>query len=96
MVSQSQVSCRSDGAYWSGWDSVKWDWNDGKGLAAIFGGMVIAPALAAGFGGTVFLITKYAVLQRENSIKKALYISPVYFFTIAVVLTMSIGESFIL
>ncbi|ORX34191.1 sodium:inorganic phosphate symporter [Kockovaella imperatae] len=74
----------------SGWDSVQWGWNNGKGLAAIFGGMAIAPALAGGFGAVVFGITKYAVLVRKNSIQKALYISPVYFFTIAVVLTMSI------
>jgi sodium-dependent phosphate transporter len=32
-----------------GFDAPNWGWNGGKGLGAIFGGLVIAPALAAGF-----------------------------------------------
>ncbi|CAK9779351.1 putative Sodium:inorganic phosphate symporter [Cutaneotrichosporon oleaginosum] len=69
---------------------VQWGWNGGKGLGTIFAGFAIAPSIAAGFGGVVYLITKYAVLKRKNQIRNALYISPVYFFTVAAVLTMSI------
>ncbi|KAK1927683.1 phosphate transporter [Papiliotrema laurentii] len=73
-----------------GWDAPNWGWNGSKGLGAIWAGMGIAPAISAGFAATVYLITKFAVLDRENSIKKALMISPIYFFTVTAVLTMSI------
>lgn len=76
-----------------GWDAPNWGWNGSKGLGAIWAGMGIAPAISAGFAATVYLITKFAVLDRENSIKKALMISPIYFFTVTAVLTMSIGKS---
>ena len=49
-------------------------------------------SLTAGFAATVFLITKYAVLERKNPVRNALYISPLYFFTVTAVLTMSIGR----
>lgn len=74
--------------------AVQWGWNGGKGLGTIYAGMVIAPALAAGFGAVIYLITKYAVLERKNPIKAGLIISPMYFFTVAAVLTMSIGKLF--
>lgn len=77
----------------AGWDAPQWGWNGSKGLAAIWAGMAIAPSIAAGFAAVVYLITKFAVLDRENSIKKAMYMSPVYFFVVTAVLTMSIGES---
>lgn len=70
--------------------AVQWGWNDGKGIATIFAGFAIAPAISAGFGATVYLITKYAVLTRKNPLKAGLYVSPIYFFTVAAILTMSI------
>lgn len=70
--------------------AVQWGWNNGKGLATIFAGFGIAPAISAGFGAIVYLITKYAVLERKNSVKAGLMISPFYFFTVVAVLTMSI------
>jgi sodium-dependent phosphate transporter len=76
-----------------GGNAVQWGWNGGKGVGTIFAGMGIAPALAAGFGAVIYLITKYAVLERKNPIRAGLIISPVYFFTVAAVLTMSIGKS---
>ncbi|KAJ7446119.1 phosphate transporter [Mycena latifolia] len=69
---------------------VHWDWNDGKGVATIFAGFIVAPGIAAVFGAVVYLLTKYTVLVRKNSIRAALIASPVYFFTVACVLTMSI------
>jgi sodium-dependent phosphate transporter len=75
-----------------GVDAVQWGWNDSKGIAAIFGGIIIAPCLSAAFASVVFLFTKYAVLERENSVKAAMIVAPLYFFTVGAVLTMSIGE----
>ncbi|GMK58263.1 hypothetical protein CspeluHIS016_0502950 [Cutaneotrichosporon spelunceum] len=69
---------------------VQWGWNGGKGLGTIFAGFGIAPSIAAGFGAIVYLVTKYAVLVRKNPIRNALYVSPIYFFTVTAVLTMSI------
>ncbi|WWC69915.1 uncharacterized protein I206_103859 [Kwoniella pini CBS 10737] len=74
----------------NGTKAVQWGWNNSKGVAAIFAGFIIAPGISAGFAMVIYLITKYAVLERKNSIKAALTISPIYFFTVAAVLTMSI------
>ena len=76
-----------------GTGAVQWGWNNAKGLGAIFAGMIIAPAISAGFGAIVYLISKYAVLERKNPLRAGLIISPIYFFTVAAVLTMSIGKS---
>lgn len=72
--------------------AVQWGWNGGKGLGTIFAGFIIAPSIAAGFAGIIYLITKFAVLDRKNPIRNGLWAAPVYFFTITAVLTMSIGE----
>lgn len=70
--------------------AVQWGWNNGKGLATIFAGFGIAPAISAGFAAVIYLISKYAVLDRKNSLKKGLMFSPLYFFTVIAVLTLSI------
>ena len=75
-----------------GADAVQWGWNDGKGLGTIFAGFGIAPAIAAGFGAVIFLITKFAILKRSNSVRAALIASPVYFFGVTAILTLTIGE----
>jgi sodium-dependent phosphate transporter len=74
----------------AGPSGVQWGWNGGKGLATIFAGFGIAPAVSAGFASVIYLITKFAVLDRKNSAKKAIYLAPFYFFTVFAVLTMSI------
>lgn len=71
-------------------DAVIWGWNNGKGLGAIFSGLLIAPAIAAIFASIVFLLTKFLVLVREDSTRAGLYASPVYFFGVAAILTLSI------
>lgn len=76
-----------------GADAVQWGWNDGKGLGTIFAGFGIAPGIAAGFGAVLFLITKYAVLKRQNTVRAALIASPIYFFGVTAILTLTIGES---
>lgn len=70
--------------------AVNWGWNGGKGLATIFAGFGVAPAMSGSFAVAVYLITKFAVLDRVNSVIKGLYLSPFYFFTVIAVLTMSI------
>ncbi|KIM22206.1 hypothetical protein M408DRAFT_333036 [Serendipita vermifera MAFF 305830] len=74
----------------AGKDAVTWGWNNGKGLSTIFAGFIIAPAIAGGFAAAVFLLTKYLVLVRDNSTRAGLIVSPVYFFGVAAILTMSI------
>lgn len=74
-----------------GGGGVQWGWNNAKGVSAIYAGMVIAPALSGGFGAAVYLISKYAVLDRKNSVKKGLIMAPIYFFTVSAILTMAIG-----
>lgn len=72
----------------AGADSVVWGWNNGKGLGAIFAGLLIAPALAAGFGAVMYLIIKYGVLRRKNAVRWAVYTGPLFFFFVAAVCTM--------
>jgi len=74
----------------AGADSVRWGWNGGKGLAAIFAGLVIAPCLAAGFGAAVYLIIKFGILARKNPVAWSIYTGPFFFFLTAAVCTMSI------
>lgn len=76
-----------------GVNAVQWGWNGSKGLGAIYAGMIIAPAIAAAFGSVAYLISRFAVLDRKNSVRNALYMSPLYFFTVAAIMTMTIGES---
>ncbi|GAA6007815.1 hypothetical protein JCM11491_003974 [Sporobolomyces phaffii] len=73
-----------------GVDSVQWGWNNGKGLATIFAGFGIAPAMSAGFGAAIYLIAKYGVLVRKNPTPWALASGPFFFFLAAAVMTMSI------
>jgi hypothetical protein len=61
-------------------------------MAAIWGGLVIAPAMAAGFGAICYLLVKYIVLKREDSTRWGLITGPFWFFLVACVLTMSISE----
>jgi sodium-dependent phosphate transporter len=53
---------------------------------------LLAPGIAAGFAATIYLLTKYIVLVRQNPARAGLYASPVFFFVTTAVLTMSIGE----
>merc|ERR1712225_124573 len=73
-----------------GADSVNWGWNGGKGLATIFAGFLIAPAISAGFGAVLFLFVKFGVLRRKNPFPYALACGPLVFFLTAAVMTMSI------
>ncbi|GAA5854926.1 hypothetical protein JCM8547_004122 [Rhodosporidiobolus lusitaniae] len=74
----------------AGADSVQWGWNDGKGLATIFAGFIIAPAIAGGFGAVLYLLVKFGVLMRKNPVPYALACGPLVFFLTAAVMTMAI------
>jgi hypothetical protein len=52
----------------------------------------VAPSLAGAFAATIYLLTKYLVLIREDSTRAGLIASPFFFFTTTTILTMSIGE----
>ncbi|KAK9431914.1 phosphate transporter [Lipomyces doorenjongii] len=66
-----------------GKDGVIWGW---KGFSQIVASWFIAPAVAGCFAAILFLITKYAVLERgDHALRNAFYLLPVYFcFTTAV------------
>jgi sodium-dependent phosphate transporter len=48
--------------------------------------------MAGAFAATIYLLTKYLVLLREDSTRAGLLASPFFFFTTTTILTMSIGE----
>ena len=70
-----------------GASGVNWSW---RGVSQVFAAWGIAPAIAGGFAAIIFLITKYAVLERKNSLRNGLWTVPIYFGVTAAVLTMSI------
>lgn len=72
----------------AGGNSVNWGWNNGKGMGAIFGGLLIAPSISAGFGAAMYLIIKYGVLRRKNAVRWSVYTGPLFFFFVAAVCTM--------
>ncbi|OWB71732.1 hypothetical protein B5S31_g1425 [[Candida] boidinii] len=70
-----------------GSENVVWGW---KGFSQIVASWFIAPAIAGGFAGIIFLIVKFAVLERKNSLRNALYFAPVVVFCTFSILTMLI------
>lgn len=73
-----------------GFNAPNWGWNGGKGLATIFAGFGIAPSIAAGFSIILYSMVKFGVLVREDPTRWALYTSPLVFFLVGAVSTMSI------
>ncbi|PBK63188.1 sodium:inorganic phosphate symporter [Armillaria solidipes] len=73
-----------------GKDAVQWGWNNGSGLATIFAGFIIAPGISAGFAAVIYLLTKYYVLLRKNSLRAGFATVPVFFFGVTAILTMCI------
>jgi sodium-dependent phosphate transporter len=73
-----------------GASKVQWGWNHGKGLGAIFAGLGMAPAIAAGFGATIFMLIKLVVHMRKNPIPWAIYTSPFFFLIAGTICTLSI------
>ena len=69
---------------------VQWGWNGGKGLGAIFAGLGMAPAIAGGFGATIFMLIKLVVHMRKNPVPWAIYSSPFFFLIAGTICTLSI------
>ena len=67
-----------------------WGWSHGSGIAAIIASWFIAPAIAGAFAAILFLITKYLVLIRKESLRKGILLTPAYFGLTMGVLTMVI------
>lgn len=65
-----------------GASNVNWGW---KGVAQVFAAWAIAPGISGIFGAIIFTITKYGVLKRENPVRAAFFMVPIYFgFTTAI------------
>ncbi|KAH3688951.1 hypothetical protein WICPIJ_000065 [Wickerhamomyces pijperi] len=70
-----------------GADNIVWGW---KGFSQIVASWFIAPAISGGFASIVFLISKYGVLERKNSLRNAFFLIPCCVYLTFSVLTMLI------
>ncbi|KAK0702372.1 phosphate-repressible phosphate permease [Lasiosphaeris hirsuta] len=59
-----------------------------SGVVQVFMAWILAPVLAGVIASIIFLITKYAVLLRENPVMKGLFLVPVYFAVTASLIVM--------
>ncbi|TKX27131.1 phosphate transporter family protein [Elsinoe australis] len=73
-----------------GASKVQWGWNNGKGLGAIFSGLIMAPTIAGSFGAIIFGLIKYVVHVRKNPVPWAVYTVPLWFLIAGTVCTLSI------
>lgn len=77
-----------------GADGVIWaDFSSGEissGVVSVFLAWIIAPGLSAAFASVIFMVTKYAVMLREQPALRGLMLVPVYFGITASLLTMLI------
>ncbi|KAI5826436.1 phosphate transporter [Schizophyllum commune Tattone D] len=67
--------------------AVHWGWD---GLGQIFATWGVAPLVAGGFAAVVYLLTKYIVLVREDSVRAGLIMAPFWWFAVTVILTLCI------
>ncbi|TKA83460.1 hypothetical protein B0A55_00571 [Friedmanniomyces simplex] len=74
----------------AGASQVQWGWNGGKGLGAVFAGLGMAPAISAGFAGTIFILIKLVVHLRHNPVPWAVFTSPFFFLIAGTICTLSI------
>ncbi|KAH3675938.1 hypothetical protein WICMUC_002234 [Wickerhamomyces mucosus] len=70
-----------------GAENIVWGW---KGFSQIVASWFIAPCIAGAFASIVFLISKYGVLERKNSIRNAFFLIPILVYLTFSVLTMLI------
>jgi solute carrier family 20 (sodium-dependent phosphate transporter) len=74
----------------AGASNVNWGWNEGKGMGAIFSGLVLAPLISGGFASTIFMLIKVTVHMRSNPVPWAIYTSPFFFLIAGTVCALSI------
>ena len=80
-----------------GWQGPQWGWAKGSGISAIIASWFIAPLVAGGFAVIIYLITKYCVLLRKNSLRWGMIAIPIYFsFTLGILTMMIVWKSSIL
>lgn len=68
-----------------GTGGVNWGWH---GLAQVLAAWAIAPMIAGACAAVIFLITKYVVLKRKNSLLAGLRMMPIYFAFTTGILTV--------
>ncbi|KAK9453079.1 phosphate transporter [Dipodascopsis uninucleata] len=67
---------------------VVWGW---KGFSQIVASWFIAPAIAGGFGGIIFLIAKFTVLRwKDKALRNSYYLIPFFFCFTTSILTLVI------
>ncbi|CAO1636545.1 unnamed protein product [Parajaminaea phylloscopi] len=74
----------------AGASKVQWGWNKGKGLGAIFSGLLMAPVCAAAFGAIIFMLIKLVVHIRRKPVPWAVWTSPFFFLIAGTVCALSI------
>jgi sodium-dependent phosphate transporter len=73
-----------------GFKGVQWGWNGGKGLGAIFAGLLISPLCAAIFSCFIFMLIKFTVHLRSDPVPWAVWTSPWFFMVAGTVCALSI------
>jgi len=68
-----------------GTGGVDWGWS---GLAQVLAAWAIAPMIAGACAAVIFMITKYVVLKRKNSLLAGLRMMPIYFAFTTGILTV--------
>lgn len=58
-------------------NTVDWSWN---GVGGIIASWFISPVVSGAFTAIIYLIVKYGVLERKNSVKYGLWAAPIFFF----------------
>jgi solute carrier family 20 (sodium-dependent phosphate transporter) len=69
-----------------GTSGINWGWS---GLGQILASWVIAPMIAGVAAAIIFMATKYAVLNRKNSLIAGLRMMPIYFAFTTGILTVN-------
>lgn len=73
-----------------GASKVQWGWSKGSGLGAIFAGLAMAPFISGCFGAIIFMLIKFTVHMRKNSVRWAVFTSPAFFLIAGTVCTLSV------
>lgn len=73
-----------------GTKGVRWGWHQGNGIGAIFAGLLMAPVCSAAFGAIIFMLIKLTVHMRKDSVRSAVWTSPIFFLIAGVVCTLSV------
>lgn len=73
-----------------GTSGVTWDWHNGSGVGAIFAGLIMAPAISAGFAAITFMLIKLVVHMRREPLPWAVWTCPFFFLIAGTICTLTI------